>query len=92
MKEETVKVKIENYDKNTNSIELILNNEGHTAASVITERLEQNATFSAYKISHPTDKFVRIKVEAKEDPVLLIKNCIGTIIKDLEDVIETLKE
>ncbi|CAG2110419.1 unnamed protein product [Medioppia subpectinata] len=40
----------------SNTIDVTLYDEGHTAASVIVERLEQTTEFAAYKVDHPTDK------------------------------------
>lgn len=61
------KVEICKNTSGTNTMEIKLNGEGHTAASVITERLEGMTEFAAYKITHPTDNFVTIRIKTTEN-------------------------
>ncbi|ORD93462.1 hypothetical protein ECANGB1_2197 [Enterospora canceri] len=82
------KTEISQSESLPNTIEIRLNDEGHTAASVITERMEESVDFVAYKITHPTDNFVTIRVQSKENPVLQFKKCVKSIIRDISEVIE----
>ncbi|KAI5170322.1 DNA-directed RNA polymerase II subunit RPB11 [Pancytospora epiphaga] len=78
-----------------NTIDVIVKGEGHTASSVIVERLnnDRGCDYAAYKILHPEDNFVTIRVKgntrtAKE----VLRSSISSIIKDLDDLIFQLKK
>ncbi|OQS55805.1 hypothetical protein EHP00_1645 [Ecytonucleospora hepatopenaei] len=75
----------------SNSIDVKLNGEGHTAASVITERLVDMTEFAAYKIAHPTDSFVTIRIKTNENPIATFKKCVKSIVYDLNDLMEQVK-
>lgn len=82
------KIEINKSTTMANAVEIRMNGEGHTAASVITERLEDMADYVAYKIEHPTDNFVTIKIQSKENQIILFKKCVKSIIFDINDIIE----
>lgn len=84
------KVEIIKSNSLPNTIDIRLNNEGHTAASVIVERLEEMSIFSAYKITHPTDTYVTIRIQSKENPRDVFQKCIESIIEDIDGLMTQL--
>ncbi|KAK1350468.1 putative subunit Rpb11 of DNA-directed RNA polymerase II [Hamiltosporidium tvaerminnensis] len=92
MTEEIKKLTIE-YDKKTpNTVEFIIHDESHTLANMITERFlkDQRCTFSAYKIVHPLDNNVHIRVTAIRS--INVKSLIIEILKSFETEINELCE
>lgn len=55
------------YDKNSlNTIELTIYDESHTLANMIQDYIQKDpaCTLCVYKVAHPGDKFVKIKVSS----------------------------
>ena len=84
------KVDIVKSDSLPNTIDIRLNDEGHTAASVIVERLEEMSIFSAYKITHPTDTYVTIRIQSKENPKDVFRKCVESIVEDIDGLMKQL--
>ncbi|ELQ76940.1 RNA polymerase, subunit L [Trachipleistophora hominis] len=85
------------YSKNTpNTVELHINGESHTLGNLIAEKIlsDPRCTFSAYKVNHPLDEEVDLKVSAQKDtPVLtLIKDNLKSLEDDIESLIAQAKE
>jgi DNA-directed RNA polymerase II subunit RPB11 len=88
------KLKIK-YDKRVpNTAELEVDGESHTLANMVTERLleDKRCTFSAYKMEHPLEERVVIRVSAiKSCPVIsLVLDCLRALSRDIDDVISQL--
>lgn len=97
MQEENQKYLSIKYSKDTpNTIELHINRESHTLGNMIAEKIlsDPRCTFSAYKVSHPLNEEVDLKVSAEKDtPVLtLIKENLKGLEEDLDSLIGQAKE
>lgn len=84
------------YSKNeSNTIHLKIRNEDHTLGNILSERLynDPRCTFSAYKVPHPLENILEIKISANKDtPVLvLLKETIKKLESDINDVIKDVK-
>lgn len=86
-----ISVSVSHLSAIPDTADFIITNETHTAASVIVERLasDPKCEFSAYRVDHPMDKFVSIRVTGKngETPESVMRGCLISIIKDIEDII-----
>lgn len=76
------------YEKDTlNTIELIIHGECHTIANLIRDKILKNksCTFCAYKMAHPHDDFVSMRISALEDkPVrLMILESLRELSRDI---------
>ncbi|KCZ82118.1 hypothetical protein H312_00393 [Anncaliia algerae PRA339] len=85
------------YDKNSlNTIELTIYNESHTLANMIQEYIQNDpsCTFCAYKVSHPGDNFVKIKVTSDTSkPVRhLVIDSLRKLSTNIKDLIEEVNE
>ena len=51
-------------DKLANSIEVVVRNEGHTLGNLLASELQEDpeVSFSAYKIPHPLESLMKLKV------------------------------
>lgn len=66
-----------NYDKNIqNTLDLKIHNETHTLGSVLSDKLcqDKRCTFSSYKVLHPKDDFVFVRVGCDES--VSVKDCL----------------
>ncbi|KRH95071.1 RNA polymerase, subunit L [Pseudoloma neurophilia] len=79
-----------------NTIHLRIKEEGHTLGNILAERLHQDprCTFSAYRVPHPLEEAVELKVSAHKDtPVLsLIKETLKKIELDFLKLLNDVKE
>lgn len=79
-----------------NTIDVVIEGETHTAASCIVERLtsDPECEYAAYKVDHPMDEFVTIRVKGNESRSAkdVLRNSIISIIKDVDDVIGRVKQ
>lgn len=80
------------YDKDTvNTMELIVHGESHTLANMVRDMILKNSscTFCAYKIAHPSDDFVSIRVGAIENtPVrIMVIESLEVLSQNIEDLI-----
>lgn len=73
-----------------NTMEVKIENESHTAASVIVERINESphCEYASYKIAHPTDSFVLIKIKSDDNKNVrtLFKDSLMSIVDDIEDL------
>ncbi|KHN70575.1 subunit Rpb11 of RNA polymerase II [Ordospora colligata] len=79
-----------------NTVELKIYNETHTLGSMLSERLleDKRCLFSAYKIDHPTDSHLLLRITAeREYPVKnLLLDTLRKIEEDTASLIYQLKE
>jgi len=79
-----------------NTIDVVINEEGHTAASCIVERLQQSqdCQFAAYKVDHPKDTYVRLKIQGGPNfnAEEVLKRSINGIISDIDDLISYVRQ
>lgn len=89
-----VEIEINKFSAIPNTIDIKIDGETHTVASVIVENLNKNPSclFAAYKVNHPYDNFVNIRITAKdeENPVELFKNTLKNIIGNVDILIKQL--
>lgn len=89
-----IEAKITNF--NQNIIEVTITNDTHTLAAPIVERLNKDSSclYAAYKINHPNDNFVNLKIQGNENKKAkeILLDSIKSIIKDLDDINNQLKE
>ncbi|KAI4291508.1 DNA-directed RNA polymerase II subunit RPB11 [Pancytospora philotis] len=75
-----------------NTIDVVVTGETHTAAAAIVERLNSDSacTYAAYRIEHPTDDYVTIRVMGDETKTArdILRQSIAGIIKDINELIE----
>lgn len=75
----------------SNTLNIKIREEGHTLANILSERLhlDPRCTFSAYKVPHPLEESVELKVTAHKDTpvILLVKETIRQIEKDFEKLL-----
>lgn len=87
-----VEVTVKQVNALPNTIDVVITGETHTAASAIVERLNADAAceYAAYKVGHPTDNFVTIRIKGDEHRSAkeILKNSIRTIIRDIDSLIE----
>lgn len=81
------------YDKNSlNTIELTINDESHTLANMIQDFIQKDpaCTFCAYKVTHPSDKFVKLKVSSDNSkPVRhLVIDSLRSLSSEIKDLVE----
>lgn len=90
------KVTITPSTSTINTIDVRIENESHTVAAPIIERLNDSphCEYAAYKIDHPTDKFVSIKIKGDEtkNAKEIFKECVMGLIDDIESVISQVKQ
>lgn len=79
-----------------NSIDVTIQKESHTAAVPIVEEMlkDPNCVFAAYKISHPNDDFLTMKIQGndKKEAKKILEDGIKSVIAEIEDVIEQVKQ
>ncbi|EED42297.1 hypothetical protein EBI_25640 [Enterocytozoon bieneusi H348] len=46
--------------------------------------------FSAYKITHPTDTYVTIRIQSKENPKDVFRKCVESIVEDIDGLMKQL--
>lgn len=72
-----------------NSVELIIEGETHTLANLLTEKLlkDERCIFSAYKVLHPLEEKVNIKVTAKQgcDVIMLVNETLRNMSKEIDE-------
>lgn len=82
-------LKILRDKKVPNSIELIIEGETHTLANLLTEKLlnDERCVYSAYKVLHPLEEKVNIKVTASKgcDVILLVTETLQSMSNEIED-------
>jgi DNA-directed RNA polymerase II subunit RPB11 len=90
------KISIERSTSGLNSIDIVISDESHTVAAPLVERmnLNSNCLFSAYKIGHPADDFVNLRVQGNENKNAkdIFLEGIQSILEDLEDISTQLKK
>lgn len=81
---------------NINVIDIVIQNETHTCAAPIVERMNSNPAclFSAYKIEHPSEDFVNIRVQGHDhkNAKEIFKESVESIIRDLDDLLTQLRK
>jgi DNA-directed RNA polymerase subunit L len=79
-----------------NSIDVTIDEESHSVASPLVERMnmDSNCVFAAYKIAHPADDFVSLKIQGNEfrNAKDILETGLRSIITDLEDLIAQVKK
>lgn len=79
-----------------NSIDVTITDESHTLAAPLVERLncDSNCVFAAYKIGHPADDFVSLKIQGNEfrNAKDILANGLRSIISDLDDILSQVKK
>lgn len=78
-----------------NTIDVRITGETHTAASAIVERLnsDRGCDYAAYKVEHPKDDFVVIRVKGGSRAARdVLRGGIAGIIKDIDDLISQIKK
>lgn len=90
------KVSLKPSLSNINVIDVMIQGETHTCAAPIVERMSMDPAcqFSAYKVDHPNDTFVSIRVQGNEhkNAKTILKESIKSIMTDLDDLIYQVKE
>lgn len=90
------KVTIKPSLSNINVIDVVIQDETHTCAAPIVERMNMDPAcqFSAYKVEHPNDTFVSIRVQGNEhkNAKTIFKESVRGIIADLDGLIHQIKE
>lgn len=70
--------------------------ESHTIAAPLIERMTQDPSciFSAYKVNHPADTFVSLKIQGNEtrNAKDILENSLRSIISDLDDILIQVKK
>ena len=73
-----------------NTIDVRIEGETHTAAAAIVERLNSisDCGFAAYRVDHPDDSFVHIRVQGSEARSArdILKQALTEIMSDLDDM------
>lgn len=84
-------LKIIKDKKSANTVELEIGGEGHTLANLITEKLleDERCSFSAYKVPHPLEEKVLIKVTSIKgcDVMNLIVETLRKLSGEIDDYI-----
>lgn len=90
------KVSINPSLSSVNVIDIVIQDETHTFAAPIVERMNSDPAclFSAYKVEHPNDSSVSIRVQGNEhkNARTIFKESVKSIISDLNDLIQHIKE
>ncbi|KAI5148428.1 DNA-directed RNA polymerase II subunit RPB11 [Enteropsectra breve] len=75
-----------------NTLDIVIEGETHTAGSCIVDRLQNDPSclFAAYRVAHPTDHFMSMRVQGNDvqNAKEILKNGISEIIKDIDDLIQ----
>ncbi|KAI5190200.1 DNA-directed RNA polymerase II subunit RPB11 [Nematocida minor] len=79
-------------DKMANSIEMSIRDEDHTLGNALVSELQkkEGVMFAAYKIPHPLQNILKVKVAAEnteDKPVELVKSCLDDLIRDCETML-----
>lgn len=78
-----------------NVIEIVIQKESHTCAAPIVERLNKDPAcqYAAYKIEHPSDSFVSIRVQGNEhkNAKTIFTEGVYSIIEDLDSLLSQLR-
>ncbi|KAH9385386.1 DNA-directed RNA polymerase II subunit RPB11 [Nematocida major] len=79
-------------DKTANSIEMSIRDEDHTLGNAIVSELQttEGIAFAAYKIPHPLQNILKVKVTAEqgqERPVEFVKACLDSLIRDCDTML-----
>ncbi|EIJ88624.1 DNA-directed RNA polymerase II subunit RPB11 [Nematocida parisii] len=79
-------------DKLSNSIEISIRDEDHTIGNALASELqkEKDVSFSAYKIPHPLQNILKVKVvvEKSEDrPIEFVKASLDHLISDCDSML-----
>lgn len=69
-----------------------LNNEDDTIGNLVSKELlkNKNITFASYKKQHPFDKNITIEFESKDDPNKILQNTIENILKQIDNILESI--
>lgn len=70
--------------------EFIIENEGHTVACLLREKLIDSSEFAACTVRHPLDTSLSIKLDA-ENPEDTIKHAIFEVQNELDNMLKTLE-
>jgi len=85
------KVSIKPLGTVLNTIDVVIDKETHTAASVIVEKLNDDpmCEYAAYKVDHPRDDFVSIRIKGRGsvNPREILRNSVVSLLSDIEDLI-----
>lgn len=80
---------------NINVVDIVIQNETHSCAAPIVERMNSDPAclFAAYKIEHPSENFVSVRVQGNENKNAraIFKESVESIISDLDDVLKQLR-
>lgn len=80
-------------DKINNSIEMSIRNETHTLGNALCSELQrmEHVSFAAYKIPHPLQNILKIKVVVKEEmdehPVEVVKSALQRLVGECETLL-----
>lgn len=89
-------VTVKQVSTTPNTIDVVIDGETHTAASVIVERLNGDSAceYAAYRVEHPKDEFVtiRIKGDAHRGAKDVLKSSLTSLIRDIDDLIMQVKK
>ncbi|KAI5185285.1 DNA-directed RNA polymerase II subunit RPB11 [Nematocida homosporus] len=79
-------------DKMTNSIELQITDEDHTLGNALTAELQAipGVVFAAYKIPHPLQNILKLKVSlsetAEDRPLELVKQALSNLVAQCDSL------
>ncbi|KAI5132887.1 DNA-directed RNA polymerase II subunit RPB11 [Nematocida ausubeli] len=79
-------------DKLANSIELSIRDEDHTIGNALASELQKNedVAFAAYKIPHPLQNILKVKVvvdKSEDRPIDFVKASLDSLINDCESML-----
>lgn len=82
-------------DKISNSVELSIRDEDHTLGNAIVAEMQntKGVAFAAYKIPHPLQNILKIKIatENTEDrPIDFLKTSLDTLIRDCDTMLSSI--
>lgn len=90
-------IKIVRDKKLPNTIDLEIIGESHTLGNLLSDRLlsDKRCTYAAYKVPHPLDDKVVIRVSAErgsDDVVGLVNETIKSIVNDIDEIVKRIDE
>ena len=81
--------------KSPNRIELVMRGEDHTIANLLVKLAirKPHVTYAAYRIEHPLvgDSIVIIATDGKRDPLDVVNEVIGEVMKLVDEFVEKLR-
>ncbi|KAI5170634.1 DNA-directed RNA polymerase II subunit RPB11 [Nematocida sp. LUAm3] len=85
-------------DKLSNSIELSIRDETHTLGNLLASTLQEDeqVAFSAYKIPHPLQNILKVKVALKEgvdeSPVVIVRSALERLINECDSLLASVQQ